>query len=86
VELAPKNIVVNAISPGLVETDALKHFSTFDEASHEKIERAAQSTPAGRLCSAEDVAGLVSFLCTSQAKMICGQTIVMDGGYSLKLD
>ena len=85
VELAPKNIVVNAISPGLVETDALKHFSTFDEASQEKIERAAQSTPAGRLCTPADVAGLVSFLCTSQAKMICGQTIVMDGGYSLRI-
>jgi enoyl-[acyl-carrier protein] reductase III len=85
VDLAPRNIVVNAVSPGLVETDALKHFSTFDDASQEKIEKATQDTPAGRLCSPEDLAGLVSFLCSPQAKMICGQTIIMDGGHSLRL-
>ncbi|UCG23038.1 MAG: enoyl-[acyl-carrier-protein] reductase FabL [Chloroflexota bacterium] len=85
VELAPQDIVVNAVCPGLVETDALKHFSTFDVASQAKIEKAAQDTPAGRLCSPEDLAGLVSFLCSPQAKMICGQTIVMDGGHSLRL-
>ena len=83
VELAPKNIVVNAVSPGLVVTDALRHFSTFSEDGQAIIDKATQMTPAGRLCSIEDVAGVVSFLCSPQASMFCGQTIVMDGGFSL---
>lgn len=83
VELAPKNIVVNAVSPGLVETDALRHFSTFDADARTKIEQLAQQTPAGRLCTPEDVAGLVAFLCSPEAKMICGQNIIMDGGHSI---
>lgn len=83
VELAPRNIVVNAVSPGLVDTDALRHFSTFDEDARAKMEQLAQDTPAGRLCTPQDVAALVAFLCSPQAKMICGQTIVMDGGHSI---
>ena len=86
VEFAPKNIIVNGVSPGLTETDALRYFSTFDEAGRETIERTTALTPAGRLCSPQDVAGLVAFLCTPEARMICGQTIVMDGGFSLKAD
>jgi enoyl-[acyl-carrier protein] reductase III len=83
VELAPKNITVNAVSPGIVETDALRHFALFDEDGQTKIDRATELTPAGRLCSTEDVAGLVSFLCSPQAAMICGQTITIDGGFAL---
>lgn len=83
VELAPENIVVNAVSPGLVMTEALKHFAQFEESGAELFEEANSRTPAGRLCTTEDVADLVSFLCTDKASMICGQTIVIDGGYSL---
>ena len=84
VELASKNIIVNAVSPGLVETDALQHFSLFDEAGKELMDEVAAKTPAGRLCQPEDVADLVCFLSAPQANMICGQTIVLDGGYSLQ--
>lgn len=83
VELAPKNITVNAVSPGLVVTDALSHFSLFDEGGQILIEQAKEKTPVGRLCEPEDVAELVTFLCRPESRMICGQTIVMDGGYSL---
>jgi enoyl-[acyl-carrier protein] reductase III len=83
VELAPKNITVNAVSPGLVETDALRHFSVFDEDGQAKIDRATGLTPSGRLWSVEDVAELGSFLCSPHATMICGQTITIDGGFSL---
>jgi len=83
VELASQNIVVNAVSPGLVVTDALKHFTQFVESGSELFEEAISRTPVGRLCTPEDVAELVAFLCTDRASMICGQTIVMDGGYSL---
>jgi enoyl-[acyl-carrier protein] reductase III len=81
VELAPKHIVVNAVSPGVVETEALQHFDAISEEGI--LERAAKATPAGRLVIPEDVAGVVGFLCTPTASMICGQTIVVDGGYLL---
>jgi enoyl-[acyl-carrier protein] reductase III len=81
VELAPIGINVNAVSPGLVETDALKHFATLSDP--EVIPRAIQNTPAGRLVQPEDVAGVVAFLCSPDAAMIRGQVIVIDGGYTL---
>ena len=86
VEFAPRNITVNAVSPGLVVTDALRHFSVFEEAGQEVIDRTLQRTPAGRLCTPEDVAELVGFLCSPEASMICGQTIIIDGGYSHSID
>jgi len=81
VELAPKNITVNAVSPGMVETDALKHFIALADGSITK--NARLSTPAGRLVTPQDVAGVVAFLCTPAAGMIQGQVIVVDGGYTL---
>jgi enoyl-[acyl-carrier protein] reductase III len=78
VELAAQNIVVNAVSGGLVETDALKHFPSRDE-----MLGSAARTPAGRMVEPEDIADVVAFLCTPAARMIRGQTIVVDGGYSL---
>lgn len=81
VELAPANIRVNAVAPGLVLTDALQHFATLGDPA--VIERAMKNTPAGRLVTPEDVAGVVAFLCSPAAAMICGQVIVLDGGYTL---
>ncbi len=83
VELATQNIVVNAISPGVVLTDALQHFSTMQDPG--LLERIQQATPAGRLVSPEDVANVVGFLCTPAASMIRGQVILVDGGYTLPL-
>lgn len=81
VELAPMGIVVNAVSGGVVDTDALRHFRvTRDE---HILAAAADRTPAGRIVMAEDIANVVAFLCTPQAEMIRGQTIVVDGGYTL---
>ncbi|MGB1252008.1 MAG: enoyl-[acyl-carrier-protein] reductase FabL [Candidatus Promineifilaceae bacterium] len=85
VELAPKNITVNAVAPGVVKTEALEKFAAFREAEQEGdvLEKLASATPVGRLCTPEEVAEVVAFLCTPAAKMICGQTIVLDGGQSL---
>ncbi len=81
VELAPEHIVVNAVSPGVVLTDALKHFAALrDEGLLEQV-RAA--TPAGRLVTPQEVAQVVAFLCTPAAAMIRGQVILVDGGYTL---
>ncbi len=82
VELAPKNIIVNAVSPGVVLTDALKHFDAIRKDEH-IIEQALGRMPAGRLVTPEDVAGVVAFLCTPAASMIRGQVILVDGGYTL---
>ena len=84
VELAPKNIIVNAVSPGVVETDALTHFAGM-ESKENILQKFIERVPAGRLVSPEDVAGVIAFLCSPAAKMIVGQTIALDGGYALQM-
>ena len=78
VELAPKDISVNAISGGLVETGALDHFE-----DREGMMVAGQSNPVGRMVTGRDIARVVAFLCGPDAAMIRGQVIVVDGGYTL---
>ncbi len=82
VEFAPYNIIVNAVSPGIVLTDALQHFNSISE-DDDLVERARELTPAGRLATPKDIAGVVAFLCTPEAAMIRGQVILVDGGYTL---
>ena len=79
VELAPRGIRVNAVSAGVVETEALDHFPNREEMLHSGKTR----TPAGRLVEPGDIAGAVAFLCSPDAQMVCGQTLIVDGGYSL---
>ncbi|MFQ5460887.1 MAG: enoyl-[acyl-carrier-protein] reductase FabL [Anaerolineae bacterium] len=79
VEFRPAGIVVNAVSGGVVETDALKHFPGREM----MLETGLSRTPAGRIITPEDIAGVVAFLCTPAAAMIVGQTVVVDGGYSI---
>ena len=77
VEFSPMNIVVNAVSPGLIDTDALDHFKNSDTMLSETTKR----TPAGRLVEPQDVANLIAFLCSPEACMIRGQVILIDGGW-----
>lgn len=79
VELAPRGIRVNAVSAGVVETDALDAFPNREE----MLSWSAARTPAGKLVTAADVASAVCFLCSPDAEMIRGQTLVVDGGFSL---
>jgi enoyl-[acyl-carrier protein] reductase III len=79
VELAPRGIRVNAVSGGVVETEALDVFPNREE----MLSWSRLRTPAGRLVAPGDVAGAVSFLCSADAEMVRGQTIVVDGGFSL---
>ena len=83
VELAPKNIVVNAVSPGVVQTDALKHFAVMQKEG--LLENIVENTPAGRLVTPEDVARVVAFLCSPESEMIRGEIITVDGGLALTM-
>jgi enoyl-[acyl-carrier protein] reductase III len=79
VELAPRGIRVNAVSAGVVETEALEYFP-----NREQMLRAARErTPAGRMVEPHDVAAAVCFLCSPQAEMVRGHTLIVDGGYAL---
>ena len=79
VELAPRGIRVNAVSGGLVETGALEHFPNREE----MLRMGRERTPAGRMVAPEDIAAVVAFLLSPAAEMIRGQTIIVDGGFSL---
>jgi enoyl-[acyl-carrier protein] reductase III len=78
VELAPR-LRVNAVSAGVVETGALEHFPNREEMLSSGLAR----TPMQRLVEPGDVADAVAFLCSPAAAMVCGHTLVVDGGFSL---
>ena len=80
VELGPKGIAVNTVSPGFVMTEALNAFP--DQLGIRDI--ASRPTPAGRTITPEDVSNVVAMLCSSEAEMIRGQVIVVDGGETLR--
>lgn len=80
VELGPMGINVNTISAGAVDTEALKKFPNREQILNTALER----TPLGRLTTPKDVANVALFLCSDLAAMIQGQTIVVDGGYSIR--
>jgi enoyl-[acyl-carrier protein] reductase III len=79
VELAPRGIRVNAVSGGVVDTEALEYFPQKEQ----MLEWGQQRTPAGRLVTAEDIANAVVFLCSPEAEMIRGHVLVVDGGFLL---
>jgi 3-oxoacyl-[acyl-carrier protein] reductase len=78
VELGPSNVNVNAVAPGFIRTERMQMLPK------EVIERAQKSTILGRVAEPEDVAHVVAFLCSEEARHITGQTIVVDGGMSLE--
>ncbi|SER47971.1 enoyl-[acyl-carrier protein] reductase III [Streptomyces sp. yr375] len=78
VELAPR-CRVNAVTPGLVDTDAARSFGRHAEL----FETARARTPAGRLTLPQDVGAVAAFLLSDEARMITGQNLVIDGGYSI---
>jgi enoyl-[acyl-carrier protein] reductase III len=79
VEFAPLGIRVNAVSGGVVDTDALRHFPRGEE----MLAQGERGAPAGRNVAPEDIAAAVAFLCSEDADMIAGQVLVVDGGYSV---
>ena len=78
-ELGPKNIRVNTVSAGVVDTDALRYFPNREQL----LANFAQRAPAGPVLSPDDVAGAVYLLCLPEAAMINGHTLVVDGGFCI---
>ena len=79
-ELGEKNIRVNAVSGGPIDTDALKKFPNYEEVKKEVENR----SPLKRMGEPQDLAGMCYFLCTDECSWLTGQTIVIDGGTSFK--
>jgi 3-oxoacyl-[acyl-carrier protein] reductase len=73
-DLAAKGVLVNAVSPGLVETDMLDAMPADGQAAHLK------AIAVGRLGRAEEIAAMVAFLASDAASYISGQVIGVDGG------
>ena len=76
-EFASRNITVNAIAPGYIETDMTAQLK--DNAREEML----KNIPLGRLGKAADVAGVCLFLASQEADYITGQAIVVDGGIAI---
>jgi NAD(P)-dependent dehydrogenase (short-subunit alcohol dehydrogenase family) len=79
VELAPRGIRVNIVSPGAVPTDSWNSMPN----ARERLAELASRTPVGRLVTPEQVAMVVHFLCSDAAAAIIGQTMVVDYGAGL---
>lgn len=77
IELAPFNVLVNAVAPGYVLTDLTRQNN-----SPKEIGEIAQAIPMKRLATPEEIANLVVFLCSEKNTYMTGQIIVVDGGYS----
>lgn len=78
VELGPKNVNVNAVAPGYIRTTRLT-----EGVSAEILDQARDRSVLGRLGDPQDVAHVVSFLCSEAARHITGAVIPVDGGYLL---
>lgn len=78
-ELADKNITVNAVAPGGITTPGSSQGMT-DEA----IKQSIAMIPLGRMGEPKDIAGAVAFLASDKASYITGQTIIVDGGWTLR--
>ncbi len=84
VELAPRNIRVNAVAPGMTRTPLYQ--SWLDRQDHPELTEATviRDIPLGRLATPADIASVVSFLASPQAEYITGVTIPVDGGYTAR--
>ena len=76
-ELAPSNINVNCVCPGVIDTPINNRFSITE------MQDLVQETPLGRIGKAEEVAELIAFLASEKSDFITGQVITCDGGFTL---
>lgn len=80
-DYAKKGIRVNAVCPGITSTPMLDQFTGGDP---KRLELLKAGTPMGRLAQPEEIAETVVFLCSESASYITGQSIVVDGGWTVQ--
>ncbi len=84
VELAPQNIVANAVLPGPFDTDSARIYAASTGMEWETFIRGwIDATPYRRLGAIDDLVSVILFLCSPEASWIVGQCIAVDGGFSL---
>ena len=69
-------IIINGIAPGPVATE-MNNWHEGDSMKHDRI-------PYGRFSTVDEIAELAMYLLSKDAKMICGETVIIDGGYSIR--
>lgn len=79
-ELGEKNIRVNIVSGGPIETDALRAFTNYEEVR----DKTTELSPLNRMGQPEDLAGACVFLCSDKASWVTGHTFIVDGGTTFK--
>src|SRR4030043_393497 len=77
VEAAPYNVLVNAVAPGYVNTELTRQNN-----SEQDLQNICRTIPMQRLAEPEEIARLVTFLCSEQNTYLTGQCLVIDGGYT----
>ncbi|GAB5470490.1 MAG: SDR family oxidoreductase [Rhodospirillales bacterium] len=78
VDLAPAGILVNAVAPGVIETEMTRK-RIANDAWYRQVQ--VEATPLGRLGQPDDIAGVVAFLCSDDAAFMTGQVLTVDGGW-----
>jgi len=82
-EVARRGVIINAVCPGPSDTPLFADFAGEGEAGEKLRASLARSIPLKRLGTAEDIAGIVTFLASDEANFIVGQTISVSGGLTM---
>jgi NAD(P)-dependent dehydrogenase (short-subunit alcohol dehydrogenase family) len=82
-EWGPSGVTVNAVGPGVIHTPLIQQYMNENP---DRVRQVIEHTPLKRLGTTEDIADVVLFLASDAARFICGQTIVVDGGFSVGTD
>jgi NAD(P)-dependent dehydrogenase (short-subunit alcohol dehydrogenase family) len=83
VELGPRGIRVNSVSPGMIETPALTKLGLPAEALDGLREQLSAQAPVGRTGTGEEIGNMVAFLASPEASFITGENIIVDGGLTV---
>jgi len=79
-ELAPKKIRVNALNPGMTETDGARAIGAIGSEMHKTVEK---GTPLGRIAQPKDIGRVAAFLASEDSGWLTGQVIYADGGFAM---
>jgi len=82
-EWGPLGVIVNAVGPGVIHTPLIQQYMMDNP---NRVKEVVDHTPLKRLGTPEDIADVVTFLASDAARFICGQTIIVDGGFSAGTD